>query len=94
MSEKNEIAVEVKGLSKSYGSVQAVKSIDLQIGIGEYFALLGPSGGGKTTLLRLIGGFIRPTEGQVFLHNQEVSHLPPMRAQHLWYSKVLLCSLI
>ena len=77
MSEKNEIAVEVKGLSKSYGSVQAVKSIDLQIGIGEYFALLGPSGGGKTTLLRLIGGFIRPTEGQVFLHNQEVSHLPP-----------------
>jgi ABC-type Fe3+/spermidine/putrescine transport system ATPase subunit len=77
MSKKNEIAVEVKGLSKSYGPVQAVKSIDLQIGMGEYFALLGPSGGGKTTLLRLIGGFIRPTEGQVFLHNQEVSHLPP-----------------
>ena len=72
MSKKNEIAVEVKGLSKSYGPVQAVKSIDLQIGMGEYFALLGPSGGGKTTLLRLIGGFIRPTEGQVFLHNQEV----------------------
>jgi ABC-type Fe3+/spermidine/putrescine transport system ATPase subunit len=77
MSEKNEIAVEVKHLSKSYGPVQALKSIDLRINMGEYFVLLGPSGGGKTTLLRLIGGFIRPTEGQVFLHNQEVSHLPP-----------------
>jgi ABC-type Fe3+/spermidine/putrescine transport system ATPase subunit len=77
MSEKNEIAVEVKGLSKSYGTVEALKSIDLKIDMGEYFVLLGPSGGGKTTLLRLIGGFIRPTEGQVFLHNQEVSHLPP-----------------
>lgn len=77
MSEKIEIAVEVKGLSKSYGLVQALESIDLKIGKGEYFVLLGPSGGGKTTLLRSIGGFIRPTSGQVFLHNQEVSHLPP-----------------
>ncbi|MBT5161147.1 MAG: ABC transporter ATP-binding protein [Alphaproteobacteria bacterium] len=77
MPEKNDIAVEVKGLSKNYGDVRALKSIDLQIGAGEYFVLLGPSGGGKTTLLRLIGGFIRPTAGEIFLHSAEVSHLPP-----------------
>jgi spermidine/putrescine transport system ATP-binding protein len=77
MPEKNDIAVEVKGLSKNYGDVRALKSIDLQIGAGEYFVLLGPSGGGKTTLLRLIGGFIRPTAGEIFLHGAEVSHLPP-----------------
>lgn len=77
MSEANEIAVEVRGLSKNYGSVQALKSIDLKIGMGEYFVLLGPSGGGKTTLLRSIGGFIRPSGGEVFLHGLEVSHLPP-----------------
>ncbi len=77
MPEKSKVAVEVKALSKSYGSVQALKSIDLKINMGEYFVLLGPSGGGKTTLLRLIGGFIRPTAGEIFLHDQQVSHLPP-----------------
>ena len=70
-------AVEVSGLAKSYGSVDALKGIDLQVGSGEYFVLLGPSGGGKTTLLRLIGGFIRPTRGDVFLHGIDVSNLPP-----------------
>jgi ABC-type Fe3+/spermidine/putrescine transport system ATPase subunit len=70
-------AVEVSGLAKSYGSVDALKGIDLQVGSGEYFVLLGPSGGGKTTLLRLLGGFIRPTRGNVLLHGIDVSNLPP-----------------
>jgi len=75
---KNETpAVEVCGLAKSYGAVDALKGIDLQVGSGEYFVLLGPSGGGKTTLLRLIGGFIRPTRGDVFLHGIDVSNIPP-----------------
>ena len=74
---KSEFAVEVLKLSKSYGHIQALKSVDLKITTGEYFVLLGPSGGGKTTLLRSIGGFIRPTSGQVFLRGHEVSHLPP-----------------
>ncbi len=77
MSKHETPAVEVSGLAKSYGSVDALKGIDLQVGSGEYFVLLGPSGGGKTTLLRLIGGFIRPTRGDVFLHGKDVSNLPP-----------------
>jgi len=77
MSQKSNIAVEVRGLAKNYGAVRALNAIDLQIGAGEYFVLLGPSGGGKTTLLRLIGGFIRPTAGEIYLHGNEVSALPP-----------------
>ncbi len=77
MNNLSETAVEVVDLGKDYGTVTAVKSVNFSIGSGQYFALLGPSGGGKTTLLRLIGGFIKPTRGQVLLHGQDVSHLPP-----------------
>ena len=70
-------AVEVKALSKHYGPVVALRDVDLTIGAGEYFVLLGPSGGGKTTLLRTIGGFHKPTAGQVLLHGQDVSDRPP-----------------
>jgi len=72
-----EIAVEVIDLTKRYGSVTALRSVNLQIASGEYFVLLGPSGGGKTTLLRLIGGFLKPTAGTVLLHGVDVSDLPP-----------------
>ena len=58
-------AIEVKNLVKTYGDVYALKNVDLSIADGEYFVLLGPSGGGKTTLLRSIGGFIRPDSGSV-----------------------------
>ncbi|MEL7467769.1 MAG: ABC transporter ATP-binding protein [Pseudomonadota bacterium] len=71
------IAVEARALSKHYGSVRALDGVDVTIRAGEYFVLLGPSGGGKTTLLRTIGGFHRPTSGQVLLHGSDVSDQPP-----------------
>ncbi len=71
------IAVEAVDLSKSYGSVRALRNVDVAIAKGEYFVLLGPSGGGKTTLLRLIGGFLKPTGGKVLIDGKDVSHLPP-----------------
>ena len=70
-------AVETRGLTKHYGPVVALDGVDVRIAAGEYYVLLGPSGGGKTTLLRTIGGFHRPTAGQVLLHGQDVSDLPP-----------------
>ncbi|MGD1922791.1 MAG: ABC transporter ATP-binding protein [Paracoccaceae bacterium] len=71
------IAVETRALTKHYGSVRALDGVDVTIRAGEYFVLLGPSGGGKTTLLRTIGGFHRPTSGQVLLHGTDVSDQPP-----------------
>ena len=72
-----DIAVDVVDLTKHYGSVMALRSVSLQIASGQYFVLLGPSGGGKTTLLRLIGGFLKPTAGTILLHGVDVSDLPP-----------------
>ena len=77
MNNSSDIAVEVVDLGKNYGPVKALNSVSFSIDSGQYYAFLGPSGGGKTTLLRLIGGFIQPTAGRVLLHGQDVSHLPP-----------------
>lgn len=64
-------------VSKLFGEVKAVDTIDLEIKPGEFFSLLGPSGSGKTTSLRMIAGFDQPTSGQIYLFGQDVSHLPP-----------------
>jgi putative spermidine/putrescine transport system ATP-binding protein len=69
--------VVVKGLRKTYGSVVAVDSIDLEIGRGEFFTMLGPSGSGKTTTLRMIAGFEVPDEGTILLGGKDVARLPP-----------------
>ncbi len=57
--------IHVKNVSKKYGSFTALHSIDLEIGEGEFIAVLGPSGCGKTTLLKLLAGFMGPTEGTI-----------------------------
>ena len=74
---KKNNAIEVKNLIKTYGDVYALNDVDLNISDGEYFVLLGPSGGGKTTLLRSIGGFIRPDSGSVVIKGKNVNNLPP-----------------
>lgn len=58
-------AIEVRGVSKAYGSVQALAGIDLDVTQGEFFALLGPNGAGKTTLISLISGLARADTGSV-----------------------------
>ena len=73
----NAPAVELVGLSKSFGSVTAVDGLDLRIEDGEFFSMLGPSGSGKTTVLRMIAGFERPTAGQVLLDGEDVTERPP-----------------
>ena len=70
-------AVSLRGVRKTYGEVDAVAGVDLDVTDGEFFTLLGPSGSGKTTTLRMIAGFELPTEGTVLLHGSDVSRLPP-----------------
>ena len=58
-------AIEVRGLHKSYGSVEAVRGIDLSVSRGEVFALLGPNGAGKTTTIEILEGYLQKTSGDV-----------------------------
>ena len=72
-------AISVRGVTKRYGPQLALKPIELEIAEGEFFCLLGPSGCGKTTTLNLIGGFVAPTAGEIFIRDQRVDRLPPHR---------------
>jgi spermidine/putrescine transport system ATP-binding protein len=73
--------LELKGIRKSFGKTDAVRTVDLTIHDGEFFSILGPSGCGKTTLLRLLGGFENPTEGEIHLNGVRIDHLPPHERQ-------------
>ena len=71
--------LELKNLTKFFGSNKVLDDIDLTVNDGEFMTLLGPSGCGKTTLLRLIGGFERPTSGRIIMNGKDISHLSPNR---------------
>ncbi len=64
-------------LAKTYGEHTAVNPLNLSISQGEIFALLGSSGCGKTTLLRMLAGFETPTSGRIILNGQDLADLPP-----------------
>ena len=69
--------IRLSGISKRFGKIEAIKSIDLEVRAGEYVCILGPTGSGKTTLLRLIAGLTRPDEGQILFNGVLVNDLPP-----------------
>lgn len=71
------ISIQVKQLTKQFGSVVALHGLDLTINPGELFFLLGPSGCGKTTLLRSLAGFYIPEKGQILFGTEDVTRLEP-----------------
>lgn len=67
----------VDGVRKSFGRIEVLKGIDLEINRGEFICFLGPSGCGKTTLLRIIAGLEKESEGKIFLGEKEITKLLP-----------------
>lgn len=71
--------IEFRNVTKRFGSFVAVDNLSLKIYEREFFALLGGSGCGKTTMMRMLAGFETPTEGQIFLDGQDLAGVPPYR---------------
>ena len=70
------MSIELKNVSKRFGEVTAVNAVNFTVREGELVALLGPSGGGKTTVLRMIAGLELPTEGDILIRGERVNDVP------------------
>jgi ABC-2 type transport system ATP-binding protein len=79
----SELVISVRGLRKSYGAVEAVRGIDLEVHRGEVFALLGPNGAGKTTTVEILEGYRRRGTGEV-----EVLGEDPASAGRVWRERI------
>lgn len=71
--------LELQGLYRRFGSLVAVDHLDLTLNKGEFFTLLGASGCGKTTIMRLIAGFDQPDGGRIRIDGKDVTRLPPQK---------------
>lgn len=69
--------IEVRNLNKSFGDFHAVQDVSFEIEKGHLIGLLGPSGGGKTSILRMLAGLETPTSGDILFHGKRVNDLPP-----------------
>jgi ABC-type branched-subunit amino acid transport system ATPase component/ABC-type branched-subunit amino acid transport system permease subunit len=77
-----------EGIWAGYGPVQVLFGVDLEVGPGEVVALLGTNGAGKSTLLRAVSGVLRPTSGQVWLGEEDITRLDPARSAALGIAQV------
>jgi simple sugar transport system ATP-binding protein len=73
--------LEVRNLSKSFGAVQALRDLSMQVAAGEVVALAGDNGAGKTTLIKAVSGVYRPTSGKVLLEGEEMNFSSPQEAR-------------
>lgn len=74
-----DLAIEAHGLAYAYGSSVVLKDVDFALKRGEYLAVIGPNGGGKTTLVRLLLGILKPTAGEIMIFGRS-AHDPKARA--------------
>lgn len=77
------LILELKHITKRFGGLTALDSVDLTVEKGEIVGLIGPNGAGKTTLFANISGYQRPEEGQVFFEGQDITGLPTDKIAHL-----------
>ena len=77
--------IEVKNVTKKYGSVVAVEDINFEIKEGEIIGLLGPNGAGKSTTMNMITGYIEPTEGEILIEGYDISKKPKKAKRQIGY---------
>ncbi len=83
--------LKIENISKSFGPFQAVRDVSLTVSKGEIFSLLGGSGCGKTTLLRMLAGFEEPSAGRIFLDGRDMTGVPPWsRPVHMMFQSYAL----
>src|SRR4051812_14071939 len=73
------MSIEVRNVSKRFGTFQALDDVSLEVGSGSLTALLGPSGSGKSTLLRIVAGLERPDSGEIRLAGEDATAVSPQR---------------
>lgn len=78
-----EVLLQVRGVSKSFGGVKAVNNISFDLVKGEILGIIGPNGSGKTTLVNIITGFVKPDSGKVFAMGKELTRLQPHKIADL-----------
>ena len=83
--EQAEPAVRARGVNKRFGSVQAVQDVDFAVSSGEIFGLVGPDGAGKTTIMRMLAGVLRPDTGDILVDRVDVASDPEQAKLHLSY---------
>jgi spermidine/putrescine transport system ATP-binding protein len=81
LSSEQDYDVELRAVTKRFGSLTAVNAVTLKVRTGEFLSLLGPSGCGKTTSLRLIAGFEQPDEGEILIGGMDASSAPPYKRE-------------
>ncbi len=77
MLNKNNILLETKNITKTFGGIHAIEDVNLHINKGEINALIGPNGAGKTTLFNCITGFYPPTKGRIIFNGEDITGLKP-----------------
>ncbi len=75
------MSIEIRNVTKTFGSFTALNNLNLKVDSGELMALLGPSGSGKTTLLRIIAGLEFADSGHVLFHEEDVTNFPASKRQ-------------
>jgi branched-chain amino acid transport system ATP-binding protein len=79
----SEVVLETRNLSRHFEGLAAVDGVSVSCRMREVHAVIGPNGAGKSTLVNLLSGDLRPSAGHVFLHGEDVTHLPSPRISHL-----------
>ncbi|MBB4388600.1 putative spermidine/putrescine transport system ATP-binding protein [Rhizobium leguminosarum] len=77
LKKSERVGVSIRSAHKSYGAFQALDDVSLEVAAGEFVSILGPSGSGKTTFLGILGGFVQPTSGSIWLGERDITFEPP-----------------